>query len=65
MGNRMEDECCMGCGGPLLSLETDLRLCAACEKKVKAKGKQMVKDRKNPGQRQRIRLFIPKLAKKK
>lgn len=65
MGNRMDEDCCAGCGGPLIAIETELRLCSACEKKARLKGKQMVKDRKETGKGQRIRLYIPKIAKKR
>lgn len=59
--DRMEGTDCIGCGGPLLDINSELRLCSQCEKKARGKAKQMVKKTKKG---QRIKLYIPKLATK-
>ena len=60
--DRMEDVVCSGCGFPLLDPKNaELRLCSQCDKKIRAKAQQAVKKTKKG---QRVRLYIPKLAKR-
>ena len=63
MSNRVEDDStCTRCGGVIIELDADLKMCSKCRKEVQASASDRIKYRKErTGKVKRIKMKIGKL----
>jgi len=57
--NRLEDQCCVGCGDQLISpKDAELSMCTACLKESIAGAKKQIKGRKSRENVKRMRIKV-------